>query len=131
MCLKRRCRVERAIARRLAGTGKARIRGGNDCVHTQQRRISVAKQGDIGDGERALGLAMVALREADEAALLRLAVVSPVVKAHLQRDFHRGGELELLVVGGAHADEARSRVGPLAAARLVGERPGHVRLLAR
>ena len=89
MCLERRCRVERAIARRLAGTGKARIRGGNDCVHTQQRRISVAKQGDIGDGERALGLAMVALREADEAALLRLAVVSPVVKAHLQRDFHR------------------------------------------
>jgi hypothetical protein len=56
----------------------------------QQRAVGVLEQGDVGHGQRADGLAVVAAFEADEFLLVRMAVVAPRVEAHLERDFHGG-----------------------------------------
>jgi hypothetical protein len=60
-----------------------------DGVH-QQRFVGLGEQRHIADRHRRHGLAVVAVGQGDEALLVRLAAIEPVVKAHLQRDFDAG-----------------------------------------
>jgi hypothetical protein len=57
----------------------------------QQRAVGILEQGDVGDGQRADGLAVVAALQADEFLLVGVAGVAPVMKTHLQRDLDRRG----------------------------------------
>ena len=89
----------------LARLAPVAVGGGHrDDVH-QQRLVHLLVELDVADGERAERLAVVAVRERDEAALLRPAEVVPVVEAHLDRDLDRGRA----VVGEEAAREARGR----------------------
>src|ERR1700733_7404058 len=77
-------------------------RGYGDDVH-EQRAVDLLVELDVAHGERAERLAVIAVGERDEAALGAAAAVAPVVEAHLQRDFDRGGA----VVGIEAAREPR------------------------
>ena len=61
-------------------------RGHGDHVH-QERLVHLLVELDVADRERAERLAVIAVRERDEAPLLRAAEVLPVVKGHLDGDF--------------------------------------------
>ena len=71
----------------------------------QQRRVGLAVQRHVADRQRAQRFAVVAAAERDEAGLLAMATVEPVVEAHLQRHFDRGRA----VVGVEHAIQSRRR----------------------
>ena len=57
----------------------------------QQRVVGVAEDRDVGDRERADGLAVITVAQADELALVRAAAVAPAVEALLERDLDRRG----------------------------------------
>ena len=52
----------------------------------QQRVVGIAEHRDIGDGQRPDRLAVVAVAQADEFALVAETAVLPAVETHLQRD---------------------------------------------
>jgi hypothetical protein len=54
-----------------------------------QWTIGILEQRDIGDRQRAYGLAMVTPAKANKLALLRLTTITPKMKAHLQGNFDR------------------------------------------
>ncbi|RMU89864.1 hypothetical protein ALP20_05453, partial [Pseudomonas coronafaciens pv. coronafaciens] len=54
----------------------------------QQRLVGFGKQRHIADRHRRHGFTVVAVGQGDEAFLLWLAAIEPVVKAHLQRNFY-------------------------------------------
>jgi hypothetical protein len=76
---------------RLAARALARIGRIDDVGAHQQRVVGIAEHRHIGHGQRANGLAVVAVAQADEFALVRLAPVAPRMKAHLQRDLDGRG----------------------------------------
>ena len=78
--------ARRRFARRFSGPRGRRF---HDRVPVQERRVGVAKERNVGDGERAERLAVIAPREARELDLLRNAAVAPIVEGHLQRDLGR------------------------------------------
>ncbi len=55
----------------------------------QQRVVGIAEDGDVGHGQRADGLAVVAVAQAHELALVAVAEVAPAVEALLERDLDR------------------------------------------
>ena len=56
----------------------------------QQRFVGFGEQRHVAHRHRRHGFAVVAVGQGDEALLVRLAAVEPVVKAHFQRDFDAG-----------------------------------------
>ncbi len=64
----------------------ARVRRHHDMRAARQRIVGIAKDLDIGHGQRADRLAVIAMTQAHEFALGGQARVAPEVKAHLQRD---------------------------------------------
>jgi len=91
MRLERRGGAARDVGGRFAGLRGARVRARHGGAGTHQRRVGVAKERDVGDGERADRLAVVAAGEIHEAVLAGAARVAPVVRGHLQRDLGRRG----------------------------------------
>ena len=77
----------RHVGSRFAGPGLACIGAGHGGRQTHQRAVGIAKQRNIGDRQRAYGLAVVAAGQTHETVLGRLPLVAPVMRTHLQRDF--------------------------------------------
>ena len=70
---------------------QARIRRGQHMRRVpHQRRVGFLEQGDVGDGQRTDGFAVVTAGQAEKFRFLRTAGIAPVMKAHLERNF-RGG----------------------------------------
>ena len=93
-----------------AGTaGVGAVDGGGQA---HQRRIGVAEDAQIGDRQRPDRLAVVAAGQADEAGLVRLALVAPGMRAHLQRDLGGRGAVAA-VEGMAQAGERTQPLGQL------------------
>ena len=66
--------------------GIAPVRAGYGGVLPDQRAVGIAEQRHVGHRQRAQRLAVVAVLQAEELGLVRLPVIAPVVRAHLQRD---------------------------------------------
>jgi hypothetical protein len=81
--------LARDVRGRAAVVRAPRVGGGHRVADAHDRRVGVAEDRDVGDGERAERLAVVAAGEADEAPLLRPPGVAPRVVAHLERDLGR------------------------------------------
>ena len=109
----------------LAGLGVAGVGAGHAAAAAHQRGVGVAEDRHVGDGQGAHRLAVVAAGEADETVLARLAVVAPVVGAHLEGDLGGRG-----AVGGVEgvaqgvAGEGGEALGELDH-RLMGEAGQH------
>ena len=73
----------------LVVVGVARGKGRHQ-ARVEERRIGVAEDRDIGDAQRAHGLAVIAALQGGEARLSGLSPVCPVAKRHLQRDLGGG-----------------------------------------
>ncbi len=83
----------RHLVDRLRLVAQPLVRRGHDVAAHQQRVVGVAEDRDVGDGQRADGLAVIAVLQADELALVRETAVAPGMEALLQRDLDRRGAI--------------------------------------
>ena len=79
------------VGGRFAGQSAARIGAGHGGGQPHQWGVGFTKQGNVSNGQRAHGFAVVATGQANKAALFGPAAVAPVMRAHLQRDLGGAG----------------------------------------
>src|SRR5690349_21856502 len=87
VCVQHSGAASRVITRAFIALSQSPVGAWYLRASSQQRCVSVFEDRDVRDGESPQGFSVITAGETHEFGLVRSSEISPVMKAHLERDF--------------------------------------------